>query len=626
MAGTLRPFPRAGGESEDVPSRGFRNADYSAIGSRRKSTVAIIVRSRVATSKSMKKLKPEELRSHRWFGESDMRGFGHHSRVAQMGYSRADYAGKPVIAIINTWSDINACHSHFRQRADEVKRGVLQAGGFPLEMPALALAEVFQKPTTMLYRNLLAMETEELLRSYPADGCVLMGGCDKTTPALLMGALSMNLPAIFMPAGPMLRGDWRGQTLGSGSDVWKYWAEKRAGNVTDEQWLQMEEGIARSPGHCMTMGTASTMTSATEAMGFTLPGAVSIPAADSRHARMAAETGRRIVEMVWEDLKPSDIATAGAIDNAVTAIVALGGSTNALVHMVAVARRAGVPLTIDRFDALAKRTPLIANVRPAGKYLMEDFYYAGGLRALLGEIRDLLSLTERTVNGRMLGENITGAEVFNHDVILPRDKALVKGGSLAVLRGNLAPDGAVIKPAAAEPRLLKHKGPAVVFADYNDMAARIDDPKLPVTKDSVIVLKHAGPQGAPGMPEWGQLPIPKKLLAEGVRDMLRISDARMSGTSYGACVLHVAPESFVGGPLEFVRDGDVIELDVDARKLHLHVSDDELARRRAAWKAPQPKFTRGFGALYQSHITQADQGCDFDFLEGNAATAEPEIH
>ncbi|MEP7276228.1 MAG: dihydroxy-acid dehydratase, partial [Betaproteobacteria bacterium] len=472
----------------------------------------------------------------------------------------------------------------------------------------------------------LAMETEELLRSYPADGCVLMGGCDKTTPALLMGALSMNLPTIFMPAGPMLRGDWRGQKLGSGSDVWKYWAEKRAGNVTDAQWLQMEEGIARSPGHCMTMGTASTMTSAAEAMGFTLPGAVSIPAADSRHGRMAAETGRRIVDMVWEDLKPSDIATAGAIDNAVTTIVALGGSTNALVHMVAVARRAGVPLTIDRFDALAKMTPLIANVRPAGKYLMEDFFYAGGLRALLGEIRTLLSLGERTVNGRTLGENIADAEVFDHDVILPLDKALVKGGSLAVLRGNLAPDGAVIKPAAAEPHLLKHRGPAVVFADYNDMAARIDDPALPVTKDSVIVLKHAGPQGAPGMPEWGQLPIPKKLLAEGVRDMLRISDARMSGTSYGACVLHVAPESFVGGPLEFVRDGDVIELDVDARRLQLHVSDDELARRRAEWKAPAPKFTRGFGALYQRHITQADQGCDFDFLEGTAATAEPEIH
>jgi len=574
----------------------------------------------------MKRRKPEELRSHRWFGESDMRGFGHHSRIAQMGYSRADYAGKPVIAIINTWSDINSCHAHFRQRADEVKRGVLQAGGFPLEMPALALAEVFQKPTTMLYRNLLAMETEELLRSYPVDGCVLMGGCDKTTPALLMGAISMNLPAIFMPAGPMLRGDWRGQMLGSGSDVWKYWAEKRAGNLTDEQWLQMEEGIARSPGHCMTMGTASTMTSAAEALGFTLPGSVSIPAADSRHGRMAAETGRRIVEMVWEDLKPSDIATPASVDNAVTAVLALGGSTNALVHMIALARRAGVPLTAERFDALSQRTPLIANIRPAGKFLMEDFFYAGGLRALLAEIPDLLSLDERTVNGRTLGENIAGAEVFNREVILAREKALVKSGSLAVLRGNLAPDGAVIKPAAAEPHLLKHTGPAIVFADYNDMASRIDDPALPVTKDSVIVLKHAGPQGAPGMPEWGQLPIPKKLLAAGVRDMLRISDARMSGTSYGACVLHVAPESFVGGPLAFVRDGDVISLDVAARTLTLEVDDAELARRREAWTPPPVKFSRGYGALYQKHITQADQGCDFDFLEGTAPTADPEIH
>jgi dihydroxy-acid dehydratase len=574
----------------------------------------------------MNRKKPEELRSHRWFGESDMRGFGHHSRVAQMGYSRADYSGKPIIAVINTWSDINSCHAHFRQRAEEVKRGVLQAGGFPLEMPALALAEVFQKPTTMLYRNLLAMETEELLRSYPVDGCVLMGGCDKTTPALLMGAISMNLPAIFLPAGPMLRGHWRDQTLGSGSDVWKYWAEKRAGNITDQQWLEIEEGIARSPGHCMTMGTASTMTSATEALGFTLPGAVSIPAADSRHARMAAETGRRIVEMVWEDLKPRDIVTAASIDNAVTAVLAIGGSTNAVVHMVAVARRAGVPLTAERFDQLSQRTPLIANIRPAGKFLMEDFFYAGGLRALLLEISDLLSLDERTVNGRTLGENIVGAEVFNRDVILPRDKALVKNGSLAVLRGNLAPDGAVIKPAAAEARLWKHVGPAVVFVDYTDMAARIDDPELPVTKDSVIVLKNAGPQGAPGMPEWGQLPIPKKLLAEGVRDMVRISDARMSGTSYGACVLHVAPESFVGGPLAFVRDGDLIELDVAARKLEIKISDAELAQRRAAWKAPPPKFSRGFGALYQSHITQANQGCDFDFLEGTSATPEPEIH
>jgi len=570
--------------------------------------------------------KPDDLRSHRWFGKSDMRGFGHHSRVAQMGYSRADYEGKPVIAIINTWSDINQCHAHFRQRAEEVKRGVLQAGGFPLEMPAIALAEVFQKPTTMLYRNLLAMETEELLRSYPVDGAVLMGGCDKTTPALLMGAISMNLPAIFMPAGPMLRGDWRGQFLGSGSDVWKYWAEKRAGNLTDEQWHAIEDGIARSPGTCMTMGTASTMTSGAEALGFTLPGASSIPAADSRHGRLAAETGRRIVDMVWEDLKPRDFVMAAAVDNAITTILALGGSTNAVVHMVAVARRAGVPLSIDRFDVLARRTPLVANIRPAGKYLMEDFFYAGGLRALLSEIVDLLDLSALTVNGRTLRENIAGAEVFNRDVILPRDKALVAKDSLAVLRGNLAPDGAVIKPAAAEPHLWRHKGPAVAFADYNDMAKRIDDPALKVTKDSVLVLKHAGPQGAPGMPEWGQLPIPKKLLAEGVRDMVRISDARMSGTSYGACVLHVAPESFVGGPLALVEDGDLIELDVPARKLMLHVSDDELARRRAAWKKPHPRYERGFGALYQQHITQADQGCDFDFLEGTAPTAEPEIH
>jgi len=570
--------------------------------------------------------QPEELRSHRWYGVNDMRSFGHRSRTAQMGYSRADYAGKPVIAIINTWSDINPCHSHFRQRAEEVKRGVWQAGGFPVEMPAITLSEPFQKPTTMLYRNLLAMETEELLRSYPADGAVLMGGCDKTTPALLMGAISMNLPAIYMPAGPMLRGHWRDQTLGSGSDTWKYWAELRAGNINEGQWEEIENGIARSPGHCMTMGTASTMTSATEALGFTLPGAASIPAPDSRHARMATDTGRRIVDMVWEDLKPRDFLTAASFDNAITAVLAIGGSTNALVHLIALARRAGIPLTLDRFDELSRTTPLVANIRPAGKYLMEDFFYAGGLKALLATIGDKLALDARTVNGRTLGENIAGAEVFNHDVILPRDKALVASGSLAVLRGNLAPNGAVIKPAAAEPRLLKHSGKAVVFTDYNDMAARIDDPALDVTADSVLVLKNAGPLGAPGMPEWGQLPIPKKILAQGVRDMLRISDARMSGTSYGACVLHVAPESFAGGPLAFVQDGDVIELDVAERRLELKVSAAELARRRANWKMPPPHFERGYGALYQRHITQADQGCDFDFLEGVAPTAEPEIH
>jgi dihydroxy-acid dehydratase len=570
--------------------------------------------------------KPEELRSHRWYGVKDMRSFGHRSRTAQMGYNRSDYLGKPVIAIINTWSDINPCHSHFKQRAEEVKRGIWQAGGFPVEMPAISLSEPFQKPTTMLYRNLLAMETEELLRSYPADGCVLMGGCDKTTPALVMGALSMNLPAIFLPAGPMLRGDFQGKFLGSGSDTWKYWAELRAGNITEDEWQGVEDGIARSPGHCMTMGTASTITSAMEALGLTLPGAASIPAPDSRHAQMATATGKRIVDMVWEDLKPLDIATAGAFDNAVTTVLALGGSTNSIVHLVALARRANVALDIDRFDALARKVPVLADVRPAGKYLMEDFYYAGGLPALMAKLGELIDGAQMTVNGASLGENIAGAKVWNDDVIRSRDNALVPSDGLAVLRGNLAPDGAVIKPPAMEARLQKHVGRAVVFSSYDDMNARLDDPALDIDADSVIVLQNAGPQGAPGMPEWGQLPIPQKLLKQGVRDMVRISDARMSGTSYGACVLHVTPESFVGGPLALVRDGDRILLDVPARRLELLVDAAELAARRAAWKPAKPHFTRGFGTLYLKHVTQADKGCDFDFLEGGAATPDPEIH
>ena len=570
--------------------------------------------------------EPEELRSHRWYGANDLRSFGHRSRAAQMGYHRSDYAGKPVIAIVNTWSEINPCHTHFRQRAEEVKRGVWQAGGFPVEMPAMSLSEPFQKPTTMLYRNLLAMETEELLRSYPADGCVLMGGCDKTTPALVMGALSMNLPAIFMPAGPMLRGNWGGETLGSGTDSWKYWAELRAGNISEQDWSEIEQGIARSAGHCMTMGTASTMTSAVEALGLALPGAASIPAADSRHAQMATLCGKRIVDMVWEDLTPLEIVNAASIDNAVTAVLALGGSTNAIVHLIALARRAGVPLTLDRFDALARRTPVLANIRPSGKYLMEDFYYAGGLRGMLARLADLLACDAITVNGRTLGENLAGAQVFDDDVIRTRGNPLVAQDGLAVLRGNLAPDGAVIKPAAMEGSLLRHTGRAVVFRDYNDMAARIDDPALDIDRDCVIVLQGAGPQGAPGMPEWGQLPIPKKLLQQGVRDMLRVSDARMSGTSYGACVLHVAPESHVGGPLALVRDGDDIALDVPARRIELLVDAAELERRRAAWKPPEPRYARGFGALYLKHVTQADEGCDFDFLEAGAPTPDPEIH
>ncbi|CAB3917113.1 6-deoxy-6-sulfo-D-gluconate dehydratase [Achromobacter aegrifaciens] len=580
-------------------------------------------------SNSDKRKKPEELRSHRWYGVRDLRSFGHRSRTAQMGYHRSDYAGKPVIAIINTWSDINPCHSHFKQRVEEVKRGIWQAGGFPVEMPAMSLSEPFQKPTTMLYRNLLAMETEELLRSYPADGCVLMGGCDKTTPALLMGAVSMDLPTIFMPAGPMLRGNWNGNTLGSGSDTWKYWAELRAGNITEEDWQGVEDGIARSPGHCMTMGTASTMTGAVEALGLCLSGASSIPAPDSRHAQMASLTGKRIVEMVWEDLKPSDLLTAASFDNAVRTVLALSGSTNSVVHLIAMARRSGFGLDLDRFDHLARTTPVLANLRPAGKYLMEDFYYAGGLRAMLVQLGDLLDTTQRTVDGRTLGENIAGARIFNEDVIRPRAQALIERDGLAVLRGNLAPDGAVIKPPAMEAHLQVHTGHAVVFKDYNDMAARIDDPDLDVDADSVIVLQNAGPQGAPGMPEWGQLPIPQKLLKQGVRDMVRISDARMSGTSYGACVLHVAPEAYVGGPLALVQDGDRITLDVPARRLELLVSDEELAARRAAWQAPPPRFERGYGVLYLKHIGQADTGCDFDFLQTETrapAAGEPEIH
>ena len=570
--------------------------------------------------------KPEELRSHRWYGAQDLRSFGHRSRTLQMGFAHEDYKGKPVIAIINTWSDINNCHSHFRQRAEEVKRGVWQAGGYPLEMPAIALAEVFQKPTTMMYRNFLAMETEELLRSYPVDGCVLMGGCDKTTPALLMGAISMNIPAIFMPAGPMLRGNWQGKTLGSGSDVWKYWDELRAGNITGHDWTQIEEGIARSAGTCMTMGTASTMTSVAETLGFSLPNSSTIPAVDSNHSRMADYSGRRIVEMVWEDLKPRDILTEKSFDNAIRVLMALGGSTNGLIHVIAMAGRAGIKIALERFEEIGQRTPYLVNMRPSGKYLMEDFYYAGGLAAMLEGMRKLLDVDQMTCTGKTLGENIAGAKIHNADVIrTPADPMQPEGG-LIVLRGNLAPDGAVIKSTAADPKLLKHTGRAMVFDDYNDMAARLDDPKLDVDAGSVLVLRNAGPLGGPGMPEWGMLPIPKKLLKQGVRDMVRISDARMSGTSYGTCVLHVSPESWVGGPLALVRTGDLIELDVAGRKLTLKVAEEELAKRRAVWKPKARKYERGYGRIFSQHVSQADKGCDFDFLEGTAPIPEPEIH
>jgi len=573
----------------------------------------------------MSERSPESLRSHRWFGVQDLRALGHRSRAKQMGYGPEDYAGKPVIAILNTWSDLNPCHQHFRDRAQDVKRGVLQAGGFPVELPAISLAEPFQKPTTMLYRNLLAMEAEELLRSYPVDGAVLMGGCDKTTPGLVMGATSMNLPAIYVPCGPMLPGRYGRDVLGSGSDVWKYWTAARAGEIGDCELRGVEDGVARSAGHCMTMGTASTMTAATEALGLTLPGASSIPAPYADHARMAAASGRRAVELVWQDVRPRSLLTAEAFDNAVAAVMALGGSTNAVIHLIAMAGRAGVPLDLDRFDALSRRVPVLADIRPSGAYLMADFHDAGGLPGLLARL-GTLHRDAVTVNGRTLGENIADAPVHDDAVIRPPDRPLSAEGGLAVLRGSLAPDGCVVKHTAADPALLTHTGPAVVFDDYDDLATRIDADDLDVTADSVLVLRHAGPLGGPGMPEWGQLPIPKKLLQQGVRDMVRISDCRMSGTSYGTCVLHVAPEAHVGGPLALVRDGDPIRLDVPGRRLDLLVDESELAARRAAL-APRPApYARGYGKLFAQHITQANEGCDFDFLSEDADIPEPAIH
>ncbi len=574
----------------------------------------------------MTRKKPEDLRSHRWLGVADMRSFGHRSRLRQIGYDAEDWTGKPVIGIINTWSEINPCHAHLRTRAENVKRGVLQAGGFPIELPAMSLSETFVKPSTMMYRNMLAMEVEELLRSHPLDGAVLMGGCDKTTPGLVMGALSMNIPAIYIPAGPMLRGNWGGQFLGSGSDVWKYWTEKRAGNITEDDWSEIEGGIARSFGTCMVMGTAATMMAITEALGLALPGSSSIPAADSGHPRMCGASGRRIVEMVWEDLTPDKICTAAAFDNAIKVHMAMGGSTNAIIHVVAMARRAGIPVDMETFDQLSRQIPVLANVRPSGKYLMEDFYYAGGLRAMMENLREKLDLSCITVTGKTVGENIEGAKTHISDVIHTLNDPVYGEGATAVLKGNLAPNGCVIKPAAAEQRFLKHRGKAIAFENYDHMMKEIERDDLDVTADHILVLKNAGPKGGPGMPEWGMLPIPKRLLGQGVRDMIRISDGRMSGTSYGACILHVAPESFVGGPLNFVQTGDEIEIDVDKRSIHLHVSDAELARRKAAWKQPAPKYPRGYGAMFSEHIGQADQGCDFDFLQGKAVMPEPEIH
>ncbi|MCC8429036.1 dihydroxy-acid dehydratase [Reyranella aquatilis] len=576
-----------------------------------------------------KKKTPDQLRSARWFAPDDLRAFGHRSRAMQMGYAPEEWAGKPVIAILNTWSDAQPCHMHFKTRVDDVKRGILQAGGFPMELPALSLSESFLKPTTMLYRNLLAMDAEELLRGHPVDGVVLMGGCDKTTPALLLGAISMGLPTIYLPAGPMLRGNWKGKTLGSGSDAWKFWDERRAGKISDSDWVDVEAGIARSYGTCMTMGTAATMMAMAETLGMSLPGASSIPAADAGHIRMASACGRRIVDMVWEDLTPNKILTHEAFLNAITVAMAVGCSTNAIIHLIALARRAGQKIGLDDFERASRKVPVIANIRPSGdKYLMEDFFYAGGLPGLIEQIRDHLHLDALTVTGKTLGENVQGAEIYNDDVIRSVANPIYKEGALAVLKGNLAPDGCVIKPSACAPKFLKHTGPALVFDDYPSMKEAIDREDLDVTEDTVLILRNAGPQGGPGMPEWGMLPIPTKLVKQGVRDMVRISDSRMSGTSYGACILHVSPESYIGGPLALVKTGDMISLDVDKRTIDMNVSDEELARRKAAWRQPEPRYERGYGWMFTKHIRQANEGCDFDFLETafGKPVAEPSIY
>ena len=576
----------------------------------------------------MHKKKYKDLRSSRWFSPNDVRSFGHRSRAMQMGLGKDDWENKPIIGIINTWSEIQPCHQHFKQRVEDVKKGVYQSGGMPIELPAISLAEMYVKPTTMLYRNMLSMEVEELIRSHPIDGVVLMGGCDKTTPALTMGAISLDLPMIFLPAGPMLRGNYKGKYLGSGSDGWKYWDELRAGNITDNDWAEVEAGIARSYGHCMTMGTASTMTAIAEAIGLCLPGASSIPAADSNHIRMSANVGKRIVDMVWEDLKPSNIITEKSIDNAVTVAMAMGCSTNAIIHLIAMARRAGINLTMDDLDKKGREIPLIANIRPSGmEYLMEDFYYAGGILALMFSLSEKLNLEEITVSGLKLKEIISQKETINNDVIRSLDNPIYQEGSLAVLKGNLAPDGCVIKPAACDKKFLKHKGPAIVFDSYQEMKDIIDSDELDVTENHVLVLRNVGPVGGPGMPEWGMMPIPKKLLKKGVRDMVRISDARMSGTSYGACILHVAPESFIGGPLSLLKTGDIIELDVNLRKINMLVDDETLSARKKLIQPKQPKAGRGWLWMFSQHVKQANDGCDFDFLETDfgKSAKEPDI-
>ena len=572
-----------------------------------------------------KKIKlARTLRSVQWFGRDDRDGMVHRSWMKNQGIPHDQFDGRPVIGICNTWSQATPCNAHFRELAQHVRDGVHDAGGFPLEFPVMSLGETLMRPTTMLFRNQAAMDVEESIRANPFDGVVLLMGCDKTTPALLMGAASCDLPTIGLSGGPMLNGKFRGQDIGSGTHVWKFTEMLKTGEMKLPDMIEAEACMSRSAGHCMTMGTASTLTAAAEALGVTVPGASSIPAVDSGHERMAARAGMTAVELVHKDRRLSRILTREAFEDAVTTVLGLGGSTNAVIHLIAMAGRAGVRLTLDDFDRIARTVPVLADVRPGGqRYLMEDFHFAGGLPGFLSRIPDLLHLDRPTVSHDTLREQISGAQVHDDDVIRPRDNPVASEGGVAVLRGNLCPDGAVIKHIAAEPHLLQHTGPAVVFDDYKAMQRTINDPSLGITPDSVLVLRNAGPKGGPGMPEYGMLPIPDHLLKQGVRDMVRISDARMSGTSYGACVLHVAPESYIGGPLALVRTGDLITLDVEGRTLRLHVDDARLQRRRAEWTPPPARYERGYGALYTEQITQADTGCDFEFLARQGTVPDP---
>ncbi|HET7840510.1 MAG TPA: IlvD/Edd family dehydratase [Terriglobia bacterium] len=567
--------------------------------------------------------KGEHLRSRDWFGKNDRWGMAHRAWLRAEGFTERVFEGKPVIGVCNSWSELNNCNAHLRQVADAVKRGVWEAGGFPLEFPTISLGEMLMKPTTMLFRNLMAMDVEECIRAYPLDGVVLLCGCDKTTPAQLMGAASADVPALMIPGGPMLRGMWRGATVASGTDMRRFWEEVRAGRMTEEEWCEVESCVSRSAGHCQVMGTASTMACVAEALGMTLPGAALIPAVDARRYAQAEESGRRIVQMAKDDLRPSRILTAEAFENAIRALMAIGGSTNAIVHLVALAGRVGLDLPATKFDELSRTTPVIADVKPSGRFLMEDLFYAGGLPAVMKEILPRLRANAPTVTGKTLGENLARAGCFNRDVVRTLDQPLKPEGGLAVLSGNLAPYGAVVKQSAASAHLLKNRGRAVVFENNEDLLARVDDPNLNVEESSVLILKNSGPKGAPGMPEWGHLPIPAKLLKAGVRDIVRLSDARISGTSFGTIIVHVSPESAAGGPLAIVREGDEVELDVHGRRLELLVPDSEIKKRLAAWRRPQPHYTRGYGKLFLDHILQAHEGCDFDFLRGRDGGREP---